>query len=339
MRCPTLTELPPPPPGKTGWPWTVESPQLPDTMPEGKPWPRISIVTPSYNQGQFIEETIRSVLLQGYPDVEYIVMDGGSVDDSVSKIKKYEKFITSWVSQRDGGQADALNTGFAKVNGQVLGYINSDDRYEPGAFSEIAKCWSMAGANPDRILICGAVQDFFDDGRLSVLHQASPLRDIIAFAESRRFLHQPGCFWSRDLWRRSPGFATDLHYAFDRLFFAYLMTNTKVIQIVTKKTLASFRFHAQSKTTNFPEDFGSEWLLAMSRLAKMTVGPRGWRLRKWVWHDLNERKMWEILACPDRRISSKMFAAHVKTDPLCLMLRPVLGAARRIYLRRFFETA
>jgi hypothetical protein len=183
------------------------------------------------------------------------------------------------------------------------------------------------------------VQDFYNDGRLGVLHQASPLRDIIAFAEGRRFLHQPGCFWSSDLWRRSPGFAADLHYRFDNLFFAYLMMNTKVIQIVTKKTLASFRFHAQSKTTNFPEDFGSEWLLAMSRLAKMTVGPRGWQLRKWVWHDLNERKMWEILACPDRRVSGKMFAAHVKTDPLCLMLRPVLGAARRIYLHRFFESA
>ena len=81
MRCPTLNELPPPPPGETGWPWTEESPQLPDAMPDPStssgqvaPWPRVSIVTPSYNQGQFIEETIRSVLLQGYPNLEYIVM-------------------------------------------------------------------------------------------------------------------------------------------------------------------------------------------------------------------------------------------------------------------------
>jgi glycosyltransferase involved in cell wall biosynthesis len=339
MRCPTLAELPPPPPGKTGWPWTVESPQVPDTMPGGKSWPRISIVTPNYNQGQFIEETIRSVLLQGYPDLEYIVMDGGSCDGSVSKIKKYEKFLTFWVSQQDRGQADALNSGFAKVNGDILAYINSDDRYETGAFSEIATSWSKAGANFDRLLICGAVQDFYIDRTLGVLHQPSPLRDIIAFAEGRRFLHQPGCFWSSDLWRRSPGFASDLHYMFDSLFFTYLMMNTKVIQIITRKTVASFRVHAQSKTSNYATDFGLEWRIAMYRLAKMTAGPRGWRLRKWLWRDLNHRKMAEILACPDKHNSINMFAAHIKADPSCLILRPVLGAARRIYLRRFFGTA
>jgi glycosyltransferase involved in cell wall biosynthesis len=338
MRCPRLVELPPPPPGSTGWPWTVESPQLPDTMPEGGPWPRISIVTANYNQGQYLEETIRSVLLQGYPDIEYIVMDGGSTDDSVSTIRKYEKFITYWISQRDAGQADALNSGFAKANGDILAYINADDRYESYALSEIAKCWSsMAGANCSRLLLCGAVQDFYDDGSLGVLHQPPPLRDIIAFAEGRRYLHQPGCFWSRDLWRGSSGFATDLHYVFDNLFFTYLMMNTKVIQIVISNTLAGFRLHPQSKTSNYPDRFGSEWLIAMSRLAKMTTGPRGWRLRNWVWRVLNERKMWELLASPDVGDSSRRFAAHIKADPLSLTLRPVLGAARRIYQRRFLE--
>jgi cellulose synthase/poly-beta-1,6-N-acetylglucosamine synthase-like glycosyltransferase len=88
MHCPTLADLPPPPPAKSGWPWTLESAQLPETMPDGRSWPRISIITPSYNQGQFIEETIRSVLLQGYPDLEYIIMDGGSSDQSLDVIER-----------------------------------------------------------------------------------------------------------------------------------------------------------------------------------------------------------------------------------------------------------
>jgi cellulose synthase/poly-beta-1,6-N-acetylglucosamine synthase-like glycosyltransferase len=113
MRCPTLIELPPPPPGKTGWPWTEESPQLPDTMPDGRPWPRVSIVTPSYNQGEFIEETNRSVLLQGHSNLEYIIIGGGSTDNSVDTIHKYEKWLAYWVSEPDRGQADAINPNFA----------------------------------------------------------------------------------------------------------------------------------------------------------------------------------------------------------------------------------
>ena len=93
MRCPILSELPPPPPDKTGWPWTDESRQLEPTRPDGDSWPGITVVTPSLNYGKFIEETIRSVLLQGYPNLEYIILDGGSSDDSVEIIKKYSSII------------------------------------------------------------------------------------------------------------------------------------------------------------------------------------------------------------------------------------------------------
>src|SRR5689334_6100335 len=119
MRCPRLTGLPPPPPGRTDWPWTVETPQLPALRPDGSAWPRISIVTPSYNQGQFIEETIRSVLLQGYPDLEYIVIDGGSSDDSPAIIAKYAPWLTHWVSEPDRGQAHAINKGLVHATGVI----------------------------------------------------------------------------------------------------------------------------------------------------------------------------------------------------------------------------
>ncbi len=123
MRCPSLSELPTPPAGKRGWPWTEESARVTERVD----LPRITVVTPSFNQGQFIEETIRSVLLQGYPDLEYFVLDGGSTDDSVDVIKKYSPWITFWLSEADDGQSAAINRGLRMGSGSYATWINSDD--------------------------------------------------------------------------------------------------------------------------------------------------------------------------------------------------------------------
>jgi glycosyltransferase involved in cell wall biosynthesis len=154
MRYPTLSELPPPPAGKTGWPWTQESELelLPEQMSDGSEWPRISIVTPNYNCGRFLEETIRSVLLQGYPNLEYIVIDGGSTDNSVEIIKKYEPWLTYWVSEPDKGQVDAINKGLQRVTGQWFNWINGDDILLSGSLKTLA---AISNLQPEANWITG----------------------------------------------------------------------------------------------------------------------------------------------------------------------------------------
>jgi glycosyltransferase involved in cell wall biosynthesis len=125
-------------PKKTTWPWIDSSPDFPETMPDGREWPKISIITPSFNQGNFIEETIRSIVMQGYPDLEYIIMDGGSSDNTVDIIKKYDSCITKWVSEPDNGQTHAINKGIRYATGEIIAYLNSDDLYLPDSLKTAA---------------------------------------------------------------------------------------------------------------------------------------------------------------------------------------------------------
>jgi glycosyltransferase involved in cell wall biosynthesis len=154
-----LAEIPPPPVGKTGWPWTVESAQLPDRISDGRPWPLISIVTPSYNQEEFIEETIRSILLQGYPNLEYVIIDGGSHDRSVEIMIKYHTWLTGWISEHDKGQPNAINKGFRLVSGEIWQWINSDDILLLGALGRIGRSYTGDA------LIAGNVVNFWDGCR------------------------------------------------------------------------------------------------------------------------------------------------------------------------------
>src|SRR5262245_22128701 len=117
MRLLSLQDLPQPRSGKAGWPWTVETPPRQPNRSIGIRWPRVSVITPSYNQGRFLEETIRSVLLQCYPNMEYIIVDGGSSDDSIGLIEKYSPWLAHWVSEPDRGQSHAINKGFAQAHG------------------------------------------------------------------------------------------------------------------------------------------------------------------------------------------------------------------------------
>src|SRR5215468_10026487 len=113
--------------------------------------PKLSIVTPSFNQGRFLEETIRSVLTQNYPNLEYIIIDGGSTDETVDVIRKYQDKVNYWVSEKDRGQVDAINKGIEKCTGDIFGFINSDDVYLPGTFSAVIEHFQ---ANPKSEWVC-----------------------------------------------------------------------------------------------------------------------------------------------------------------------------------------
>jgi len=242
MRCPTLSELPPPPPGKTGWPWTEESEQLPDTMPDGSPWPRVSIVTPSYNQGQFIEETIRSVLLQGYPDLEYIIIDGGSTDGSVDIIRKYEPWLAYWVSEPDRGQAHAINKGWARATGDILAYINSDDYYVEGAVSAIVEGFRV---HPGVGLIYGTAIVVDETGREMRIWEAQPF-DLKKMLAVTNIVPQPAAFLSRAALEETGYLNEDLEMILD--YELYIRIGMRFPAVCIPRVLAKFRDHSRSKT-------------------------------------------------------------------------------------------
>ena len=267
MRCPTLNELPPPPPGKTGWPfdraqdkpWTEESPQLPDTMPDGSPWPRISIVTPSYNQAQFIEETIRSVLLQGYPDLEYIIIDGSSTDQSVDIIRKYEPWLAYWVSEPDYGQAHAINKGFQRATGDILAWLNSDDVYRVGVLYAAAATFQR---HPKAGLVYGHAASCDQDGTPSgrLYGRSFDLAEMITGSSP---VAQPSAFFRRDVFHNVGGLDESLHFILDvDLWLRFGLASEAVF---VDEVWSDFRHHPSSKTEQGILPFRKEYYQIIRR--------------------------------------------------------------------------
>lgn len=277
-----LAQLPPPPAGRSGWPWTRETPpSLYDSAPD---WPLISIVTPSYAQGQFLEETLRSVLLQNYPRLEYIVMDGGSKDASPAVIERYRPWLSFARIARDRGQSHAINQGFSLANGEVRGWVNSDDFYLPGALHAVAQAFRQKA---DFIYGDGLEAD---EGSPTV--QLTPAK--LALARYRKFpalVMQPSTFWSgvrhQPLWEEQ-------HCALDYELWLRLLPAAHIGYV--RGPLSYTRRHAAAKTSDpamtrrweedaqrngraYPELYRSNrWLDREYRLVQR--GIRSWRARE-----------------------------------------------------------
>lgn len=211
VRATTL--FPEPRPGRVGWPWTEPPAPLPPLMPDGSAWPAISLVTPSLNQGEFIEETLRSVLLQGYPRVELVVIDGGSRDQTVEVLRRYEPWLAYWVSEPDRGQSHAINKGLTRVTGEYVAWLNADDYLLPQALQTWAH---LIRARPRAVLWAGAVQLHDRHGRILGIHQPrlGNKRDLARWNFKAEF-YQPGCVFRRSVCQHVGGLDERLHYALD----------------------------------------------------------------------------------------------------------------------------
>jgi glycosyltransferase involved in cell wall biosynthesis len=226
-------------------------------------YPKISIVTPSYNQGQYLEETICSVLQQGYPNLEYIIMDGGSTDESVTIIKKYADQVKFWVSEPDKGQADAINKGLLHCTGEIFNWLNSDDYLEPGALFKIAEAFNR----PEVGMVAGKVRNFSTEKSEYVQNKQLSAVGLMRWLPGVQFV-QPGVWMRLKPIQACGGIDAQFHYCFDwDLYIRYLSMYPVVNEI--DDLLIHFRLHPESKTVNFQERFNREELLIIEKIYQL----------------------------------------------------------------------
>jgi glycosyltransferase involved in cell wall biosynthesis len=212
-------------------------------------YPRISIITPSKNQGQFIDQTIQSVLMQGYPDLEYIVMDGGSSDNTIDILKKYSDRLT-WVSEEDSGQANAINKGMKIATGEIVAYLNADDILLSRSLFKVAEAFYN---DPKAMWLTGQCR-IIDEQGAEIRKPITIYKNILLRMRGMplllvtNYISQPSTFWRRELITMMGLLDEDFHYAMDYEY--WLRFYAKYPPIFVPKYLAAFKIHQSSKTTS-----------------------------------------------------------------------------------------
>lgn len=225
--------------------------------------PLVSIVTPSYNQGTFLGETMRSVLEQDYPKIEYWVIDGGSTDNSVDIIKSHQQRLAGWVSEKDRGQADGVNKGFAKATGEIVGWLNSDDLYYPGAIREAVAAFQ---AHPEASFVFSDVESIDGEGKAFNLMRYGDwkLVDLMAF----NIIGQPGVFMRREVLEQAGYLDLSYNYLLDVQLWLKMARISEPFY-VPGKVWAAARLHEKAKNAAQVSGFG----------------PEAFRLAKWLCED------------------------------------------------------
>jgi glycosyltransferase involved in cell wall biosynthesis len=237
-------------------------------------FPKISLVTPSLNQGKFIRTTLGSVLAQGYPDLDYRVQDGGSTDGTLAVLREFEARVPI-VSEKDRGQADAINRGLSKATGEVLGYLNSDDVLLPGTLAAVGEAFA---ANPELLFVWGRASYLDEAGRVVSPYLARP--DAIERLADACFIAQPAAFFRRKVWEEIGTFDESLHHTMDydywlRIAARYPQSKMRFLD----RELAGCRMHADAKTV-------AGWTRALDEIFALVKRHTGyvslwWCVAKW----------------------------------------------------------
>ena len=204
--------------------------------------PLVSVVTPSFNQARYLEATIQSVLSQAYPNLEYIIVDGGSTDGSLEIIRKYANRLAWWVSEKDQGQTDALNKGFGRCRGEIFAWLNSDDTYEPGALSSAVK---LLQADPEIGLVYGGANYINETGRVIGKYPAAQT-DLRRLRQGYVHIPQQASFFRADLWQSVGPLDPSFYFAMDYDLWVRIAGRAQIKYI--PQTWANFRLHTAGKT-------------------------------------------------------------------------------------------
>ena len=205
-------------------------------------FPLVSILTPSFNQAPYLEETLQSVLSQDHPRLEYMIVDGGSTDGSIEVIKKYEHKLAWWVSEKDKGQTDAINKGFARASGEILAWINSDDTYEPGAVSAAVK---YLQEHPNVGMVYGDCNFINEAGRV-IGRFNSAQTNYRLLRQGYAHIPQQTMFFRADLWKQVGPLDPSFYFAMDYDLWTRIAARTEIKYI--PQTWANFRLHTSGKT-------------------------------------------------------------------------------------------
>ena len=222
--------------------------------------PKITVVTPSLNQGRYLESTICSILEQRYPNLEYLIIDGGSRDDSIEIIKRYERHISYWISEEDGGQSEAINKGLSRATGDIITWVNSDDMLQPGILSKIPSYFDR----DDIGLVFGRSISFGDNviERIS----SSDIVDIGAKTLGSVAFPQPAAFFRRSILRELGYLDESLHYGMDYDLFVRIALNYEIRPV--NEVVSRNRYHSESKSVSKVFGFAADWAKVFSKVLR-----------------------------------------------------------------------